>query len=119
VSLLDLKRKIKGGKDTALSVMVKKAVNIKIKEIGEMVEFKLDSIGKTIECEVMLKGEKEPLKVHVGSYSLYVDSDGKTKMRVEDIVTSREWINTVLSTAMVPKEFELSEEVAKILSVLI
>ena len=61
----------RGLKDKALSKSLEVAINLKIKEYGEMLKLNLDSQNKTIEFEVMLKGEKEPLKVFVNNYEIY------------------------------------------------
>ena len=57
-------------KDVALSKGVKMAINNQIKEYGKMLKLNLDSNQKSIEMEVLLDGEHEPLKVHVKNYEM-------------------------------------------------
>ncbi len=42
-----------------------KLINSKIKEFGEMVNLKIDFKDKSIEMEVLLKGEKETIFINI------------------------------------------------------
>ncbi len=105
-------------KDIALSKGAKIAINHKVKEYGRMVKLNLDSKSKTIELELMLDGEKEPLNVKVNHYALS-EERGKHYLVAEDIVTSRAWINTVASQYLHGQKFEIPEEYAKLLKVVV
>ncbi|PHS35203.1 MAG: hypothetical protein COB07_13285 [Sulfurovum sp.] len=78
-------------KDVTLSKAVKIAINHKVKEYGKMIKLNLDSESKTIELELMLDGEKEPLYVKVNHYKLS-EEHHRHYLVAEDIVTSRAWI---------------------------
>ncbi len=103
-----------GVKDRGVSVAVQAAINYKIKEFGEMLKFNLDSKTKTIELEITLDGEKEPLLVKVNSYEL-TQEDAKHYLVANDIVTSRAWINSVASQYLSGQKFEIPAEYAKML----
>lgn len=105
-------------KDNALSKGVQFAINVKIKEFGEMLKFNLDSQNKTIELEIMLDGEKEPLNVKINSYEI-VEENGKYYISVKDITTSRKWINVVASEHLNNQKFEIPEIYAKMLKVVV
>ena len=105
-------------KDTALSKGAQLAINTYIKEYGEMLKFNLDSKIKSIDMEVMLEGEKEPLSIYIERYEI-TETNGEYKMRVYGISTSREWINTVASTYLEGKAFDIPAEYAKLLKVVI
>ena len=105
-------------KDKALSKGLVMAVNHKIKEFGEMLKFNLDSKSKTIELEIMLDGEKEPLHVKVNSYEL-TEENGKSFLVAKDVVTSRAWINTVASQYLSGQKFEIPDEYAKMLKLVV
>jgi len=102
-------------KDKALSKAVIAAVNL---EYGKMLKLNLDSTNKTIELEIMLKGEKEPLKVFVNSYEIS-EEDGKYFLYAKDIKTSREWINIIAENYLKGEKIELPEKIAKTLQILI
>ena len=105
-------------KDATLSKGVKIAINNQIKEYGRMLKLNLDSKEKTIEIEVLLDGECEPLKVRIGDYKM-IEEDGRYTMQVHDVSTSRAWINTIASSHLEGKSFEIPAEYAKMLKVVI
>ncbi len=105
-------------KDAALSKGAKIAINSQIKEYGQMLKLNLDSTQKSIEIEVMLDGEHEPLKVHVRNYEL-TQENGKHLLKVHGVTTSRAWINTVASSYLEGKAFEIPSEYAKMLKVIV
>ena len=83
-----------------------------------MLNLKLDSKNKTIEFEVELKGEKEPLKVYVNEY-VVSEEDGKYYLYAKDIKTSREWINIVAENYLKGEKIEIPEKIAKMIQILI
>jgi hypothetical protein len=109
---------LKKMKDAALSKGIKIAVNTQIREYGKMLKFNLDSQNKQIDIEVMLEGEQEPLAVHVGKYEL-TEGGGIHFLRIYDVTTSRAWINTLASTYLEGKTFEIPEEYAKMLKIIV
>ena len=102
-------------KDRGVSVAVQTAINYKIKEFGEIVKLNLDSKDKTINLEIMLDGEKEPLDVKVNRYAIN-EENGKHYLMASDIVTSRAWINTMASQYLSGQKFEIPSEYAKIIA---
>ena len=109
---------LSGMKDAALSKGAQIAINKQIKEYGKMLKLNVDSKRKSLEMEVMLDGEKEPLAVFVEKYQLS-EEEGKHYLTVHGVSTSRAWINTVASNYLEGKRFELPAEYAKLLKVLI
>ena len=105
-------------KDAGTSLAIKTAVNSKIKEYGEMLKFSLDSKTKSIEMEVMLDGEKEPLHIKVNSYSI-TEEDGKNFLVANDIVTSRAWINTIAKQYLNGQKVEIPSEYVSILKMMV
>jgi len=109
---------LKNLKDKAISAIVKTVINLKIKEVGKMLRLNLDSQNKKIELELMLLGEKEPLYVEVGSYEIS-EEEGRYFLIVKDIKTSREWINIVAKNYLENQKFEIPENVAKTLKIIV
>jgi hypothetical protein len=105
---------ITGLKDRALSKGVELALNSRIKRFGTMLSFQLDSQRKTIELTILLKGEKEPLQVTVERYEIVREGE-KYYLLAENILTSREWINTVAESYLAGQRFEIPERYAKML----
>ena len=113
-----LGKKVKDGKDTALSQGVRMAINTQIKEYGKMLKLNLDSTNKSIELEVMLEGEKESLTVKVRKYEI-IEEGGGHRLRIEGIETSRAWIDTVAASYLEGKNFEIPEAYAKLLKAVV
>jgi len=101
-------------KDIALSHGAKLAMNKQIESYGEVQKLHLNSKKKSIDMEVILKGEIEPLSVHIKNYSLS-ELDGVHHLSVSGVTTSRTWINTVASEYLEGKAFEIPTEYAKML----
>ena len=105
-------------KDRSLCVAIQTAINHKIKDFGEILEFNLDSKNKTMTLEIMLDGEKDSLHVEINSYEL-MEEKGKHYLVVNDIVTSRIWINTISSQYLNKQKFEIPDEYAKMLKFIV
>jgi hypothetical protein len=105
-------------KDIGISTLGKKFGNQFIKEYGEMLDLRLDSKNKKIELEILLKGELEPLKVDIGSYKIEQNGE-KSYIILSEISTSREWINTLLEKFVQNKKFEISQDIEKVLGILV
>ena len=105
-------------KDAALSKGAQVAINSQIKEYGEMLKLNLDSKSKSIEMEVLLDGEVEPLSVHVKNYEMTQEGD-RHFLKVNGVSTSRAWINTIASSYLEGKRFEIPAEYAKMLKVMV
>ena len=112
------KNVFKETKDKTLSIAVKQAVNYKLKDIGKMLKFNLDSKNKTIELEIMLEGEKDPLNVKVQSYEITQDGD-KYFLVAKDITTSRIWINVIAKQYLSGQKIEIPSEYATMLQLVV
>jgi len=87
------------------------------KGYGKMLKLDLDSKKKSLEAQIMLKGEKEPLEVKVNHYELF-EKDGKYYLRLTGIRTSREWIDVLVASFIEGKAFEIPMEYAQKLKML-
>jgi hypothetical protein len=105
-------------KDLGISKLTKTISNRFLKEYGEMLDFKLDSKNKTIEVEIMLKGEKEPLNLKISSYKIIKEND-KNYILFSEIETSREWLNIVAKNFLENKKFEISDEIEKLIGIVV
>ena len=105
-------------KDSILSFVIKQVINLKIKEFGKMLKLNLDSQNKTIEIEVTLLGEKEPIKVNVGSYEIIKEGE-KYYLIAKDITTSREWINIMAKNYLENQKIEIPPKIAKTLKIVV
>lgn len=115
---MNLFKALTKSKDKILSVSLEKTFDLMIKEYGSMLKFKLNSELKTIEFEILLKGEIESLKGIINNYELFTEND-KYFIRVKEIKTSREWINIIAEQYIKDKKFEIPKQYAKMLKIII
>ena len=105
-------------KDKGLSKATQVAINNYVKEFGEVVQLELDSQQKSMEMEIVLNGEVEPLKLKVGEYALIKEKDSYF-LKVNKIQASREWINTLSTKYLNGKKFPIAKQYAQIIEKII
>jgi hypothetical protein len=85
-----------------------------LKPYGTLTRLKLDTTARTIEADVELNGETQPVNLQVREYELR-EQDGRATVVLKDVHTSREWLTTLMSNFVVDKEFTLPDSVEKFL----
>lgn len=98
------------------SNLIKAVINVKIKRIGTVLNLKLDSKKKCINLEVMLAGEESPLTIEIGQYNIVLESD-KYYIQIDDVSTSRLWLNVVAEETLNGQKIEIPKKIAKLLKV--
>lgn len=78
-----------------------------------MLNFYIDSRQKTIQFEVFLKGETEPLNVIVQEYEI-VSEGAETFIVAKKAVASREWVNTLIHQFVIGQKFLLPDKYASL-----
>jgi hypothetical protein len=79
---------------------------------GQMTQFSIDSVQKTIDCEVLLAGETEPIRIHIGGYQL-TRSGEQTQFGAGEISVSRAWMNQLAQELLLGKPLPVPESVAR------
>lgn len=80
-----------------ISASVKHYLNLfLIKEYGQMLKLEINPTTKTMNLEVLLKGETEPVQVHVGRFEC-VSSNGNSGLTLTDVTTSKDWMNALVA----------------------
>lgn len=87
--------------------IIKSTINTIYKRFGQVLSLKIDSNNKTIDAEVMLKGESESIKIHIGRYE--VRSEGRRGLALSNIQTSRPWM-TEIAAVFGPEIFVPTEK---------
>ena len=85
-----------------------------LKPYGTLTQLKLDTTARTIQADLELKGETQPVHLEVREYELR-EQDGRATIVLKDIHTSREWLTTLMGNFVVDKEFTLPDSVKKFL----
>lgn len=101
-------------KDIALSSTGKSLLNRKLDRFGEISHLNLDSTKDEIELEVLLKGELAPLKVILKGYT-FTQRDGVHYISIQNIKTSREWLNHVVQDYVHGKEFKVPKKYVRLI----
>jgi hypothetical protein len=88
-----------------------------LKPYGTLTRLKLDTTARTIEADVELNGETQPVNLQVREYELR-ETEGRATVVLKDIHTSREWLTTLMNNFVVDREFNLPDSVKKFLPML-
>lgn len=81
-----------------------------------MLNLKLDSKNKTMSLEVLLAGEDSPLELDVGRYDI-VSKDDRFFIEINDVSTSRMWLNVLAEETLNGEKIEIPSKIAKLLKV--
>ena len=87
------------------------------KPYGTIKDLKLDTTRRSIELEAELKGEAQPVRIHIHEYEL-IEENGTPYVELKSISTSREWLTTLARNYGVGRRFEIPENVRPYLSML-
>ncbi len=109
---------LKGFKDIAISKGLQVTANNLIQEYGRVLKLNVNSQDKSIDLEVMLEGELEPISVKIGRYTV-TEENGKKFITVDNIETSRAWLNKVANNFLNGKRFALPQKYADIIESII
>jgi len=93
-------------KDATNSKLFKTVLNQAIKSYGTVLAFKIDSKDKSFLIELMMKGEKLPIMIDIKSYE-FIQHDEHTSVVMYEMLTNREWMQTLMDMFIINKEFEL------------
>ena len=78
---------------------------------GQARELRINSTNKTAEILVDLKGEAEPLSVHIGRYE-FSQKGPDTYLTIHSMRTSREWMTGLAEKFLVGRALKLPAEFA-------
>jgi ribose 1,5-bisphosphokinase PhnN len=101
------------GKDKVISLVLKGKLDDLIKDFGEVKALTVNTKEKVIAARIALKGESAPYEVLLRNYRFRRDN-GKYYFMFDDLGTSREWVNVVLSKVLKAKQFEVPSQYAEI-----
>jgi len=96
-------------KDATNSKVFKTVLNQAIKSYGTVLAFKIDSQDRSFLIELMMKGEKLPIKIQIDKYE-FIKHDSYTAVVIYSLYTNREWMQTIMDMFILNKEFELPKK---------
>ncbi|MRJ02344.1 MAG: hypothetical protein GXO19_05495 [Epsilonproteobacteria bacterium] len=104
-------------KDRTLSFTAREAINLYLKDLGKVLQLKIDSKRNSIEVEVLLAGEEKPIELTIGRYEICREGE-KYYIVVGEIGSSRRWITALARRYLEGHRFEIPENLARILQLL-
>lgn len=105
---------IRDAKDSALASSLKKYLNEKFSDLGEVLECELDSKEGALELKLKLPGEPAPVKLALERYEL--EREGNTRYIVlHEFTSSREWVARLLSRLFSGKRYKIPAAVSALL----
>ena len=105
-------------KDLSLSIVIKKMINMKIKNFANVSKCNLDTKNKNIYLEIDLKGEEKILGLTVNNYS-FKEKNDKYYLVISDISSSRKWLTIIFKRYIDKQEFEIPKEYMNVIEVVI
>lgn len=101
-------------KDKAVVVAARSQLQRHLEGFGEITRLELDSRAKTLEAEVMLKGEAAPVSLRVGRYEIR-RRGAEAWLVVDEVTASRAWITAAAAKHVSGREFRLPAAAASAL----
>src|ERR1041385_5752609 len=89
-----------------------------LKPYGTLTRLKLDTRACSIDAELELKGEIQPVQIRVHKYELQ-EKDGCTYAVIKSIETSREWLTVLARNFAVDQPYEIPDAVKKFLPMIL
>ena len=106
------------GKDWGAGVLARTQLNKRLEPYGTMVRLQIDSTRKTVELELMLKGEVQPIILTVQEYAIEDDPEG-LRIVIKRVSSSREWITVAAQNFVVGRKFAVPKEYAQMLRLVV
>ena len=85
-----------------------------LKPYGTLTRLKIDTSNRSLEAELDLKGESQPVRIHVAEYQL-IEENNRASLIIKSISTSRDWLTSLARDFAVGRKFELPESVRSFL----
>ena len=89
-----------------------------LKPYGTLTQLKLDTTAHSIDAEVELNGEAEPVQIQIHEYELR-EEGGRLYFVIKEISTSREWLTALARDFAVDRKFEVPASVRKYLPMIL
>jgi hypothetical protein len=89
-----------------------------LKGIGTMTQLKIDAKAKTLEAELSLEGEVEPIKIFVGRYEIEKLADGAAMITLSEVKVSRGWMQELVKRLVEGKPQRVGADYAGYLGML-
>ena len=93
--------------EKAAAAMLNQAV---MKPYGTLTRLKLDTTARTIEAELELKGETQPVILQVQAFEI-IEEGAEAYFLIKGMTTSREWLTALARDHVVDRKFKIPASV--------
>jgi hypothetical protein len=110
---------LNSAKDRLLSQGAKARLNHLLRKYGTMLDFRLNTIERSLSVSMHLKGEETPINIIVHEYAL-VTKEGRTFVEIDGskIETSREWLTTLIQDQVGQRSLPIPDKLARFIPLL-
>ena len=105
-------------KGQAVSLAARQFLNSYLEKYGTMLNFSVQPETKSIDAEILLKGEQSPIKLTLSGYEIGGSAE-KPTLRIAKVAASREWLEVVLREFVEGKPIDLPPKAAPLLKILL
>lgn len=105
-------------KGQAVSLAARQYLQSYLSKYGSMLNFSVQPETKSIDAEILLKGEHSPIKLTLSGYEISGTAD-KPTLRIAKVAASREWLEVVLREFVEGKSFDLPPKAAPLMKILL
>ena len=89
-----------------------------MRDYGQITSLEIDSGDKTLHVEVLLRGEKEPIRVEILRYEISTQGE-RPCFIAREIKTSREWITTLAEQQLIGRPIPLPPQLSGLIAKLL
>jgi hypothetical protein len=86
-----------------------------MREYGQITSLEIDSRDKSLHVEVLLRGEKEPIRVEIQRYEISTLNE-RPCFIARKINTSREWITTLANNELIGRPIPLPSQLSGLIT---
>jgi hypothetical protein len=108
-----LQNVVRGSKDAALALTIRRILNVRLDAFGEVTEVSLDTSRRRAQARLVLRGEAVPISIDIRKYEIE-RVDGSDCFTIVAAIASREWLTAALHQFVVGRRFHISRKAAAV-----
>jgi hypothetical protein len=93
---------------------IRQFLNTRYRRFGQMTQLRIDNARKTIDIELLLEGEQEPITIYVPNYTFTPDSPAPT-LTLADPKVSRPWLDRLAAELLANRPLPIPANIANLL----
>jgi hypothetical protein len=102
---------VRDSKDAALAIAARAFLNRRFSGIGTVDLLTIDTAAQSVELQLALSGETEPVRLDIRRYLLHMSNEAAT-VTIVDATASRPWLDKGLQTFIVGQPWAIPSTAA-------